>query len=74
VRQLYQTRLTVRKLATLAGHDDAARITRAEGLKEQLARKGLKTPTINRYLSELKAPFENEKLGIAPSDGVVFRA
>jgi integrase len=68
----------MRKLAALVGHDDATRVTRADVIrfKEQLAKKGLSAATINRYLSEVKAPFEwafsNEKIGINPGDGVVF--
>ena len=78
VRWLYQTRLTMRKLAALVGHDDATRVTRNDVIrfKEQLAGKGLAAGTINRYLSEIKGPFEwafkNEKIGIDPGQGVVF--
>jgi len=78
VRWLYQTRLTMRKLSALVSHDDATRVTRHDVIrfKENLSDKGLKAPTINRYLSELKGPFEwafkNEKIGINPGDGVVF--
>jgi integrase len=75
---LYQTRLTMRKLRALVGHDDATQITRSDVIKfkEQLAEKGLKAPTINRYLSELKGPFgwavANDKIGTNPAEGIVF--
>jgi len=78
VRWLYQTRLTMRKLAALVGHDDATRVTRNDVIrfKEESAEKGLAAGTINRYLSEIKGPFawafKNEKIGTDPSEGVVF--
>jgi hypothetical protein len=77
-RWLYQTRLSMKKLATLVGHDDATQVTRNDVIrfKEQLDEKGLKPATINRYLSEIKAPFawafKNDKIGIDPGEGVVF--
>jgi hypothetical protein len=78
VRWLYQTRLTMRKLSALVGHDDATRVTRSDVIrfKEQLVERNLKAPTINRYLSELRGPFAwgfaNDKIGTNPSNGVVF--
>lgn len=77
-RWLYQTRLSMGKLAALLGHDDATKVTRPDVIrfKEQLDEKGLQPPTINRYLSEIKAPlqwaFANEKIGVDPGEGVVF--
>ncbi|MGH7093745.1 MAG: hypothetical protein ACREFB_09455, partial [Stellaceae bacterium] len=79
-RWLYQTRLTMKRFAALVelDHDDATRVTKAEVIKfkEKLDEKGLKPPTINRYLSEIKGPFEwafkNEKIGSNPTEGVKF--
>lgn len=79
-RWLYQTRLTMKRFAALVelDHDDSARVTKAEVIKfkEKLDEKGLKPPTINRYLSEIKGPFEwafkNEKIGSNPTKGVTF--
>jgi integrase len=75
---LYQTRLSMKKLVAVVGHDDATRITRGHVIefKEKLAKKGLNSGTINRYLGEIKRPFEwafkNEKIGTNPTEGVVF--
>lgn len=79
-RWLYQTRLTMKRFAALVelDHDDATRVTKAQVIKfkEKLGEKGLKPPTINRYLSEIKGPFEwafkNEKIGANPAEGVKF--
>src|SRR4029079_400548 len=74
-RWLYQSRLTMRKLAAIAGHDEATCITRADVIqfKENLNDKGLAPPTINRYLNELRGPFqwalENDKAGVDPTAG-----
>jgi integrase len=75
---LYQTRLSMKKLAAQLGHDDATKVTRPDVIqfKEKLAEKGLQAPTINRYLSEIKGPlkwgFKNEKIGTNPTEDVVF--
>lgn len=79
-RWLYQTRLSMKRFAALAefDHDDATRVTKANTIqfKEKLGDKGLKSPTINRYLSEIKGPFKwafkNEKIGSDPTEGVTF--
>jgi integrase len=77
-RWLYQTRLTMRRLKALVEHDDATRVTQEDVIrfKEQLDGRGLAAPTINRYLSEIKGPFEwafkNKKIGVDPAEGVVF--
>jgi integrase len=77
-RRLYQTRLTMGKLSGMVEHDDATRVTRADIIrfKEGLAGRNLKAQTINRYLNELRRPFEwafkNEKIGADPTLGVVF--
>jgi integrase len=79
-RWLYQTRLSMKRFAALVelDHDDATRVTKAEVIrfKEKLDEKGLKSPTINRYLSEIKGPFEwafkNEKIDCNPTEGVTF--
>ena len=68
----------MRKLAAIAGHDDATRITRADVIqfKESLIDKNLRGPTINRYLNELRGPFQwasaNDKTATDPTGGVVF--
>jgi site-specific recombinase XerC len=79
-RWLYQTRLSMKRFAALVelDQDDATQVTKAEVIrfKEKLDEKGLKSPTINRYLSEIKGPFEwafkNEKIGTNPAEGVSF--
>jgi site-specific recombinase XerC len=61
-------------------HDDATQVTKPNVIqfKEKLAAKGLKSRTINRYLSEIKGPFEwafkNQKIGTNPAEGVTFAA
>lgn len=79
-RWLYQSRLSMKRFAALVelGHDDATRVTTDDVIrfKEKLDEKGLKPPTINRYLSEIKGPFgwafKNKKIGVDPGKGVVF--
>lgn len=79
-RWLYQSRLSMKRFTALVelDHDDATRVTKAEVIrfKEKLDEKGLKSPTINRYLSEIRGPFEwgfkNEKVPVDPTDGVSF--
>jgi len=77
-RWLYQTRLSMKKLSAQVGHDDATKVLRSDviAFKEKLDEKGLKAPTINRYISELRGPFEwgfeNEKIPIDPTEGVTF--
>jgi integrase len=77
-RGIYQARLDMAKFVTLIEHDDAIRVTPQDivRFKEHLADKGLRGPTINRYLSAIKSPLtwakENHKIATNPGAGVKY--
>src|SRR4029077_15742546 len=79
-RGIYQARLDMAKFVTLIGHDEATGVTPQEivRFKENLADKGLRGATINRYLSAIKSPLawakENHKIATNPGAGIKYDA